>query len=269
MNNESKSTEPEFLDHQEIEQNIGLLDRTTSWFWWNTIGMSVLLFIALVALCLPQSPGSAAPVVVGGLLVLMLISNGYTLHRQHHFKLFRKRLGEQMQVTIQQRMRADKFYGLAILDPLTGLYNRRFGEESLQKEITRAEKNNYDLAVIAMDLDYFKEINDQLGHAAGDLVLKEFSRHLRRAIRACDVPIRLGGDEFLIVLPECPKENLHIILSRLKPFEVMISRRKITVSYSRGKAQYQVGDTPQTIIQRADKSLYAEKAARGRAAVGH
>jgi len=174
-----------------------------------------------------------------------------------------------MQVTIQQRMRADKFYGLAILDPLTGLYNRRFGEESLQKEITRAERNNYDLAVIAMDLDYFKEINDQLGHAAGDLVLKEFSRHLRRAIRACDVPIRLGGDEFLIVLPECPKENLHIILSRLKPFEVMINRRKITVGYSRGKAQYQVGDTPQTIIQRADKSLYAEKAARGRSAVVH
>src|SRR5690348_18434448 len=92
MNNESKPPEPEFIDHQEIEQNIGLLDRTTSWFWWNTVGMSILLFVALVALCVPHSPESDAPVIVGGLLVVMLISNAYTLHRQHQFKLFRKRL---------------------------------------------------------------------------------------------------------------------------------------------------------------------------------
>ncbi len=273
MKSDSMPTEPGITDHQEIEESLRLLDRTTSWFWWNTIAIVVLVFAMTAEFFEPRLMQFAFPqqqdatVTVGGLLLLLLIANWYSLYRQRHFKLFRERLAEQMQVTIQHRMRADKFYGLAILDPLTGLYNRRFGEESLQKEIARAESNGTDLAVIAIDLDYFKETNDQFGHAAGDMVLKEFARHLRRAIRACDVPIRIGGDEFLVVLPECPRDNVHIILSRLNPFDVKFNRQKITVCYSRGRAQYQVGDTPQTIIQRADKSLYDEKAARPAAAV--
>jgi len=196
-----------------------------------------------------------------------LILNGYSLYHQRHLERFRHRLIEQMEAAVKQRVRADKFYGLAILDPLTDLYNRRYGEECLQKEITRAERHGYELAVIVMDLDNFKQINDQFGHAAGDEVLKEFSRHLKRAIRACDVPVRMGGDEFLVVLPECPRENVHIILSRLKPFEVIVNRQKIVVSYSRGRAQYQVSDTSRALIQRADELLYAEKAERAAVAV--
>jgi diguanylate cyclase (GGDEF)-like protein len=273
MNSNSMPTEPEITDHQEIEESLRLLDRTTSWFRWNTIAVIVLVFAMAAEFFEPQQMQFVLPqqqnatVTVGGLLLLLMIANWYSLYRQRHFKVFRERLAGQMQVTIQHRMRADKFYGLAILDPLTGLYNRRFGEESLQKEITRSESSGNELAVIAIDLDYFKEINDQFGHAAGDLVLKEFARHLRRAIRACDVPIRIGGDEFLVVLPECPQDNVHIIVSRLKPFEVRFNRQRIAVFYSRGRAQYHAGDTPQTIIQRADKSLYDEKAGRPTAAV--
>jgi diguanylate cyclase (GGDEF)-like protein len=269
MISNSERPEQEIADPQEIRQSLTRLDRSTSWFRWNTIGVLILLFAALVALSLPELLGRYNPfyqyhtaLIVQGLLVLMLISNGYMLYQHREFKLFRHRLGEQMQTAITQRMRADKFYGLAILDPLTGLYNRRYGEECLRKEITRAERHNYDLAVIVVDLDHFKEINDQFGHAAGDVVLREFSNRLRRSIRACDVPIRIGGDEFLVVLPECPRENVHIILSRLGPFEVILNRQKVVVSYSRGRAQYQISDTPQTLLQRADEVLYAEKAAR-------
>ena len=269
MDNDTKSLEPEISDHREIQKSIQLLDRTTFWLWWNGIAVVILVLATMAALYVPRTDADGSPVLqpertflVVAMFLLLLGSNGYALFQLHQFKVFRHRLADQMQVTIQQRMRADKFYGLAIIDPLTGLYNRRFGEESLQKEIVRAEKNNLDLAVIAIDLDYFKEINDQYGHAAGDLVLKEFSRLVRRAIRACDVPVRIGGDEFLIVLPECSRENVHIILSRLKRFEIMVNRQKIMVCYSRGHAQYQVGDTPQSIVQRADKVLYAEKAGR-------
>jgi diguanylate cyclase (GGDEF)-like protein len=167
-----------------------------------------------------------------------------------------------MEVAMRQRIRAEKFYGLAILDPLTGLYNRRFGEERLQEEISRADRNGDSLAVLVLDLDHFKQINDEYGHAAGDLVLKEFSRRLKRAIRACDVPIRVGGDEFLVVLPECPREKVAVILSRLGTFDVSINKQKIPVSCSRGRAQHQVGDTAETILARADESLYLEKANR-------
>jgi diguanylate cyclase (GGDEF)-like protein len=261
MSNDSERPEQEIADPREIRQSLVLLDRSTSWFRLNTIGGLILLFAALVMLSWPNSFGHYATVAVQGLLGVMLTSNGYMLYQHRQFKFFRQRLGEQMQTAITQRQWADKFYGLAILDPLTGLYNRRYGEDCLRKEITRAERQNYDLAVIVLDLDRFKEINDRFGHAAGDIVLKEFANRLRRSIRACDVPVRIGGDEFLVVLPECPRENVHIILSRLEPFEVILNRRKVLVSYARGRAQYQVADTPETLLQRADQVLYAEKAA--------
>ncbi len=266
--------EPGATDHQNIQQSLRHFDRSTSWFRWNTILTMGLLLAALAVLAVPELLSRdglpqqlKVSLIVGVLLIMMIIGNVYTLYHQRHFRLFRKRLAEQMQVGEKQRIRADKFHGLAILDPLTGLYNRRFGEESLLREIARAERISGDLAVIVMDLDYFKEINDEFGHAAGDLVLREFSRHLKRALRACDVPVRIGGDEFLVVLPECSRENVQLILSRLTPFDVILNRKKVTISYSRGRAQYQVSDTPQTIIQRADKVLYDEKAARKRATV--
>jgi diguanylate cyclase (GGDEF)-like protein len=266
MSSDSERPEQQIADPQEIRQSLVHLDRSTLWFRWNTIGALVLLFASLVTLSWPDSVGNYATVIVQGLLALMLISNGYMLYQHRQFKLFRQRLGQQLQTAITQRQRADKFYGLAILDPLTSLYNRRYGEECLRKEIARAERQNYDLAVIVLDLDHFKEINDRFGHAAGDLVLREFASRLKRAIRACDVPVRIGGDEFLVVLPECPRENVHIILSRLAPFEVILNRQRVIVSYSRGNAQYQVADTPHTLVQRADEVLYVEKAARPAAA---
>jgi diguanylate cyclase (GGDEF)-like protein len=269
MTNAPNPREQDIADHQEIQQSIRRLNRITAWFRHNTILTMILLSAALAVLSVPAFLGRDAlpqqydvTVIVSGLIAVMLVGNAYTLFYQRHFRLFRDRLAEQLQVATRQRIRANKFYGMAILDPLTGLYNRRFGEDCLQREMERAEKANGDLAVIVTDLDYFKEINDQYGHAAGDMVLREFSRNLKRALRSCDFPVRMGGDEFLIILPECTKENVQIILSRLTPFEVTLNRRKVTISYSRGRAQYQVSDTPQSIVERADKVLYDEKAAR-------
>jgi|SRR6185295_12394092 len=268
MSDDFTALKSDVADHRDFQQSLRLLDRTAAWYRWNTIATLVLIVAAMAAVYQPKLaawlhiPQELVIWIVPGLLALMLLSNGYAFYHQHHFKHIQKRLADQMQLNIKQSERAEKFSRLAIIDPLTGLFNRRFGEESLQKEITRAEENNLELAVIAMDLDYFKEVNDQHGHAAGDLVLKEFSRQLRKAIRACDLPIRIGGDEFLAVLPECTRENVHSILARLVPFEVTVNRQKIKVSYSRGKAHYQVGDTTKTIIQRADVALYAEKATR-------
>jgi diguanylate cyclase (GGDEF)-like protein len=118
------------------------------------------------------------------------------------------------------------------------------------------------LAVIVFDLDYFKEINDKFGHAAGDLALKKFSGRVRRAIRACDVPVRIGGDEFLVILPECPRDKVDVILSRIGTLEIEFNGEKISVCYSAGRAHYQYSDTTAALLGRADEVLYAEKAAR-------
>jgi diguanylate cyclase (GGDEF)-like protein len=151
---------------------------------------------------------------------------------------------------------------LWILDPLTGLYNRRFGERRLDEEVSRAATTGTPLLLVSLDFDRFKTINDQHGHAAGDAVLQEFSRRLRRAIRASDVAIRVGGDEFLLILPECPTNQLETVLSRLAAFNLELAGGTVHVSYSQGVAKYQVGDTAKEMLERADGRLYAEKAKR-------
>ncbi len=206
----SIKSEP-LTNHQEFGRGLRHLDRSTSLLKWNTVLMTLILVGSLVLLNLPQL--LSAKFIVIGLLGLACCLNIFALFQQRHLKLFRSRLVEQMDVATKQRIRAEKFYGLSILDPLTGLYNRRFGEERLKDEIERAEKSGEPLMVLAIDLDWFKEINDTYGHATGDMVLKAFSRRLQRAIRACDVPIRVGGDEFHVILPDCPQDQVEMILS--------------------------------------------------------
>ena len=133
-------------------------------------------------------------------------------------------------------MQAEKLYGLSILDPLTGLHNRRFGEQRLEEEIVRCESGGDSLAVLLFDLDYFKETDDKFGHAAGDLALKEFSTRLRRAIRGCDVPVRMGGDEFLVILPECPEIKSIQLVHRINKPVVRFSGEKISICYSAGRS---------------------------------
>jgi two-component system cell cycle response regulator len=151
---------------------------------------------------------------------------------------------------------------LAVLDPLTGLYNRRFVEDRLRAEIARAERHGDALMVLLLDLDAFKGINDRLGHAAGDLVLREVAHRIRKAVRASDFAVRMGGDEFLVLLPECPPEKVNLVLSRLAPFDMNSGEEKISVSISAGYAQYQRGETVEHLVGRADEALYARKAAR-------
>jgi diguanylate cyclase (GGDEF)-like protein len=253
---------------QDFREGLKLLDRSTSWVLWSGI-LSVLVLPAALALIVspqllvsPSFTESNVTLLAYGLLGLVWVLNVCTLIWQRRLKQLRKRLVEQEEAATKQRARAEALYGLSILDPLTGLYNRRFGESRLREEIERAEKSGDPLLLMALDFDRFKEINDNYGHAVGDLALKTFARRLQRAIRACDVPIRLGGDEFLVILPECSQDKVQMILSRMDPVEVVWEGRKIPVCFSRGVAQYQVKDTPESMLARADERLYAEKAKR-------
>jgi len=155
----------------------------------------------------------AVRILVQGLLLVMLVIQVFSMWEQRHLRELCDQLVEQMAAATEQRARADQLYGLSILDPLTGLYNRRFGEHRLDEEVSRAATTGDPLLLVSLDFDRFKAFNDQHGHAAGDTVLQEFSRRLRRAIRASDVPIRVGGDEFLLILPECPTNQLQTVFS--------------------------------------------------------
>jgi diguanylate cyclase (GGDEF)-like protein len=244
---------------EEFEHSLQLLDAIASQHL-RAGALTVLLLPAVVAL-LPFLPAQLN--LVRGLLGMMWVLSAFTLYRgQRHLKQLGQGLIEQTDAAAKNRMRGDHFYGLSILDPLTGLYNRRFGETRLKEEIARAQDPDDPLLILALDFDRFKEINDKYGHAAGDLALKEFSRRLQRAIRACDVPIRVGGDEFLVIFPKCHPDKIKTILSRMGSIVLTLDGNQVPVCFSHGLAQYEVSDTPETLIQRADERLYEKKAQR-------
>jgi diguanylate cyclase (GGDEF)-like protein len=168
-----------------------------------------------------------------------------------------------------ERLRVYKDY--AYTDPLTEIPNRRFYYERLLEEVARARRGRHALALALVDLDYFKEINQQLGHRGGDQVLKFFSHFVRANLRQEDVLCRIGGDEFAILLPETPADRATILFERVKHKLDMVelgvdSRSAIPVSFSCGIASFRPDYMPEDLIEEADHALYTAKA-RGRRCV--
>lgn len=159
----------------------------------------------------------------------------------------------------------------SIRDPLTGLYNRRFLEESLSREIFRVERTGSMIAVMMLDIDHFKQFNDLYGHEAGDFVLQEIARVLQRSVRREDIVCRYGGEEFSIIMPGASTEiaitRAEIILERTKHLEINYKGqlfRKISISI--GLAFFPInGLTGEEVLQAADAALLeAKKAGRDR-----
>ncbi len=153
----------------------------------------------------------------------------------------------------------------SIRDPLTGLYNRRHMEDSLERELRRAERHTAPVAVIALDVDHFKDINDTLGHEAGDAFLAAFGEFLRAHVRKEDIPCRYGGEEFVVILPGASVADAAARAAQLRQ-----AARHLTVGYQ-GKTLGPVtlsfgiavfpehGTTRESLLRAADASLYIAK----------
>ncbi|MCX7823302.1 MAG: diguanylate cyclase [Syntrophobacterales bacterium] len=150
----------------------------------------------------------------------------------------------------------------SILDPLTGLYNRRYLEDFLKREYSRAIRGGFPVAILMVDIDHFKEVNDQFGHIIGDEVLKHLANILRGFFRLSDLICRYGGEEFLIVCPdmdiEVARERAEKLRKRVESTTFPLIGGRITVSI--GVAVFpRHGDTINEVIERADEALYAAK----------
>ena len=149
---------------------------------------------------------------------------------------------------------------LADLDALTGLHNRRYFHETLAREVARAHRYGRQLALIVFDLDDFKAINDRIGHLSGDAVLAETAERVREAVRSADIPCRVGGDEFAVVLPESSTHDADQLYHRLRG---AVSSRPVgqagRLFVSAGIAEIQPDDDPTTFFERADEALYRAK----------
>jgi diguanylate cyclase (GGDEF)-like protein len=155
-------------------------------------------------------------------------------------------------------------YTLSTQDPLTGLYNRNDLKSQVKRILASAKRGNKQFAIIFLDLDNFKNINDSIGHHFGDVILKKVADVLRLAIRENDIPARIGGDEFLVVLPEIDTEA-HVVdvLQRIKkhlsaPIHINNERYKVTVSM--GVALFPKDGTDfNTLLKHADIAMYKAK----------
>jgi diguanylate cyclase (GGDEF)-like protein len=250
----------------ELQAKLQRLERRDWWLWSMAVIVMLLLTFAVFSMSFPglvkvDDPFFQASLnrAVRGLIGLVLIFNAYTIYQQITVKRLRRDFSRKIEEMRILQVRAEKFEQLAQVDSLTGLSNRRVAEERLASEAARSQRYGHPLTVISFDLDKFKQINDTYGHPAGDQVLKEFAKRLESAIRKSDTAARMGGDEFLILLPECEKSRVQTLLARLRPMETEYGGTKIPICFSAGWVGYEQGETTEQFLERADRILYAEK----------
>jgi diguanylate cyclase (GGDEF)-like protein len=149
---------------------------------------------------------------------------------------------------------------LADLDALTGLHNRRTFHETLAREVSRAHRSRRQLALVVIDLDDFKAINDRVGHLAGDNVLAEAAQRLRLVVRTTDIACRVGGDEFAVILPEAGASDGELLAQRIaRAVSASPVAEAGTLLLSAGVAELREGDTANGLFERADQALYRAK----------
>ena len=182
--------------------------------------------------------------------------------------------GEQVGLSVANIRLRDALRNQSIRDPLTGLYNRRYLEETMERETRRAVRASQGLGVLMLDLDHFKKFNDTYGHDAGDLVLRETASFLLRSVRAEDIVCRFGGEEFVVILPlaelKVTQARAERIRSHLRQLSVVHQGQSVgMITVSVGVAELpQHGATAKELLEAADAALYqAKREGRDRVAV--
>lgn len=152
---------------------------------------------------------------------------------------------------------------LNVRDQLTGAFNRRYLDNRLSEECKRHLRYDHPLSVIMLDIDFFKKVNDNHGHEAGDRVLAEVAGRLNGSIRKTDCLVRYGGEEFCCILPETPRDAACLLAERfrnnIEQLAIQTAGEPLQVTISLGVAQLAPDDTPTSLLKRADEGLYEAK----------
>jgi diguanylate cyclase (GGDEF)-like protein/PAS domain S-box-containing protein len=224
----------------------------------------------------PEARYLCVPLTVQGEMLGVFCLAGAPANSKHHVSQLQLAVtvSESVKLSLSNLRLREKLRAEAIHDPLTGLFNRRYLEETLSRELHRARRGNSPLCLAMLDLDRFKQFNDRFGHDAGDSFLRELGRLVRENLRKSDISCRYGGEEFVLVLPD---SSLPDAEQRLEQLRVLIKHLKIQhgdqmigpLTISAGVAQAEKLSTePSELLRAADNALYAaKKAGRDRVVV--
>ncbi len=166
---------------------------------------------------------------------------------------------------VKLRESVNNTLAMAVIDGLTGLYNRRYFDRHLHLMMERAQEQQRDLALLILDIDLFKPVNDKYGHSVGDKVLKEFASRLLRSVRGVDLACRYGGEEFVVLMPDTNQQRANTVAERVRSaiadVEFLIEPGlAVNITVSVGVALIDAdGDTPENLLKRADRALYRAK----------
>jgi diguanylate cyclase (GGDEF)-like protein/PAS domain S-box-containing protein len=215
-------------------------------------------------LCLPLT-------VQGKTLGVLCIIDSPTHKGVHHLSLQQLAVsaGETIKLSLSNLTLREELRQQAIHDPLTGLFNRRYLDETLPRELHLAQRRKAPLCIVMLDIDGFKQFNDSFGHSPGDSLLREFGRILRERLRKSDISCRYGGDEFVLVLPDSSiadtQERVEQIRLFIKDFQIQYGGQRVgMITLSAGIAQApEHGTTESELLRAADQAMYTAKQAGG------
>jgi diguanylate cyclase (GGDEF)-like protein len=245
---------------QQMESELRQLRRREWWLWLSACFVTVLSAVAFLLssfrsffLHSEHFYEIRSDQARWGILCLVLLFNTWMAYRQWSFRRLRKQLTEQNGMG---EGNAQEVQDASALDGVTGLYTRSSIEQPLGKEIARARRQNTALSLATLHLDDFAQLTARYGKAATDEVLKEFARRLKEASRGSDFAVRLGSDDFLLVLPECNLGEAKVVLDRLGALEMKCAGHKIGLGYTTGWVDYQPGELPAELLKRARSILH-------------
>lgn len=195
--------------------------------------------------------------VLFALLALVVLLNIYLIGKK-------RALTAQLRRQFIQQQEQDREREKGMLDPLTGIYSRRFFEETIPKEARRCDRTGRPLSLVLLEVDEFEKINQQLGHFVGDEVLRDVAGVVRDSLRTSDYAFRFGGDEFLAALPDTPAEGAAVVATRLRQrlgsrpyFQERLGRPlKVTI----GQATYVRGLNLEAVVEEAERAVETARA---------
>jgi diguanylate cyclase (GGDEF)-like protein len=250
---------------ERLRQDMRALEDRDFQLW--SIGILVTLVVAagFVALVWPDTmwnlgglrlDGRYVPQLIFGFVTLVVLFNIYQLQQRRVLRNTRDEL-------LRQILRGEAVERLSLMDPLTETFNRRYLEQILPKEVSRADRRGGSLALVMIDVDGFKLVNTRFGHLVGDKVLIEVAQLLKKVFRASDTVIRYGGDEFLVLMGDTTEQEARAAIARL---QVQVDRWNLKstaagyrMGLSCGTSVYVKGAKPSEVLELADNRMYSEK----------